>query len=209
MHAAARAAGPDDLDAITSALADAFSHDPVMTWAHPGELTERRAWLANMFGYLAEHRYIPLGQSVVTSGSASDGSATARGGALWLPVGSDDSDESFWRTHGEAFMAAIGGPNSRLIELSEAMDTNHPSEPHRYLLAIGVETSGQGSGLGSQMMKFSFAELDAAGEDAYLEATSVRSRALYERLGFETMGEFSAADSPPLWPMWRAARTSA
>ncbi len=39
---------------------------------------------------------------------------------------------------------------------------------------------------------------------AYLEATSPRSRALYERHGFEVTAELRAtADSPPMWAMWR------
>jgi hypothetical protein len=44
---------------------------------------------------------------------------------------------------------------------------------------------------------------DAAGEPAYLEATSSRSRALYERHGFEVTRELRCGDSPPLWAMWR------
>ena len=41
---------------------------------------------------------------------------------------------------------------------------------------------------------------------AYLEATSPRNRALYERHGFEVTGELRCADCPPLWAMWRAPR---
>jgi hypothetical protein len=39
---------------------------------------------------------------------------------------------------------------------------------------------------------------------AYLEASSPRNRALYERHGFEVMEECRYADDgPPLWRMWR------
>ena len=39
---------------------------------------------------------------------------------------------------------------------------------------------------------------------AYLEATSPRTRALYERHGFEVTGQFSAGhESLPAWRMWR------
>ncbi len=41
---------------------------------------------------------------------------------------------------------------------------------------------------------------------AYLEASSPRNRALYERHGFEVTGEIQVADSPPLWPMLRRPR---
>jgi len=39
---------------------------------------------------------------------------------------------------------------------------------------------------------------------AYLEATSPRNRALYERHGFKVTEEFTLGPgSPPLWRMWR------
>jgi len=50
------------------------------------------------------------------------------------------------------------------------------------------------------------AELDRCDVEtlpAYLEATSERNVALYERLGFEHLGELRLNNSPPLWPMRR------
>jgi hypothetical protein len=45
---------------------------------------------------------------------------------------------------------------------------------------------------------------DAEGVPAYLEASSPRNRALYERHGFEVTQEFRVgADAPPIWGMWR------
>ena len=44
---------------------------------------------------------------------------------------------------------------------------------------------------------------DRAGHPAYLEATSPRNKALYERHGFRTATPFAVAGGPPLWPMWR------
>ena len=38
---------------------------------------------------------------------------------------------------------------------------------------------------------------------AYHEATTPRNRALYERHGYVTVGEFRLPDGPPLWAMWR------
>ena len=35
---------------------------------------------------------------------------------------------------------------------------------------------------------------------------STRSRALYERFGFEVTAELRALDGPPLWAMWREPR---
>ncbi len=47
------------------------------------------------------------------------------------------------------------------------------------------------------------ARADREGSPAYLEATSRRNRALYERHGFVTIGELTVADCPPLYAMWR------
>ena len=38
---------------------------------------------------------------------------------------------------------------------------------------------------------------------AYHEATTPRNRALYERHGYVTQGEFTLPDGPTLWRMWR------
>jgi RimJ/RimL family protein N-acetyltransferase len=45
---------------------------------------------------------------------------------------------------------------------------------------------------------------DSDGVPAYLEASSERSAALYERLGFVHLGVLELPDgAPPLWPMRR------
>ena len=108
-----------------------------------------------------------------------------------------------WVEHGEAFADSIDGQMGRLGALAAAMDEHHPADDCWYLLAIGVRPSAQGRGLGGRMLTHTPEQIDTANEPAYLEATSSRSRALYERCGFEVTGEFAVDDSPPLWPMWR------
>jgi GNAT superfamily N-acetyltransferase len=68
------------------------------------------------------------------------------------------------------------------------------------------EPGAQGHGLGGALLAHTLRLADAAGEPAYLEASSTRSRVLYERHGFEVTGELSVDGSPPMWPMWRAPR---
>jgi GNAT superfamily N-acetyltransferase len=189
-----RHATADDLATVAAVLGDAFTDDPVMTWGFPDVATRPRLVEA-MFGYLAEHVYLPQGQSAVTDDAAS----------LWLPAGVTTGDE-FWVEHGEAFVTAIEGQVDRLATLAAAMDEHHPSAPHRYLLALGVRPAAQGRGLGSDLLAHALAQADEQGEPAYLEATSPRSRALYARHGFEVVDEFSADGSPPLWAMWREPR---
>ena len=44
---------------------------------------------------------------------------------------------------------------------------------------------------------------DHDGIPAYLEATSDRNRALYERHGFRVRGNIPLPGGPALWRMWR------
>jgi GNAT superfamily N-acetyltransferase len=85
------------------------------------------------------------------------------------------------------------------------VEGKHPRKPaHWYLAIMGVEPDWQGRGFGSKLMQPALEILDAQGTPAYLEASTLRSRALYERHGFAVTGEFNLpSDGPPLWQMWR------
>jgi len=82
----------------------------------------------------------------------------------------------------------------------------HPTEPHWYLPFIGVDPLRQGEGLGSALLQHALQIVDRDKLPAYLEATSADIRRLYERHGFEAIGEIQTADSPPLYPMLRNPR---
>jgi ribosomal protein S18 acetylase RimI-like enzyme len=85
------------------------------------------------------------------------------------------------------------------------MEGRHPRKPpHWYLAVMGVDPQWQGRGIGSKLMRPALETLDAEGMPAYLEASTPRSRALYERHGFAVTGEFNLpSGGPPLWQMWR------
>jgi ribosomal protein S18 acetylase RimI-like enzyme len=85
------------------------------------------------------------------------------------------------------------------------IERKHPARPgHYYLAAVGVEPAGQGRGLGSRLMFPILSEADAAGVASYLEASTPRSRLLYERHGFEVVEEIRLPrGGPAIWRMWR------
>ena len=85
------------------------------------------------------------------------------------------------------------------------MEGRHPRKPpHWYLAFMGVAPEWQGRGHGTALMQPALEILDAAGTPAYLESSTPRSRALYQRNGFEVTGEFNLPSAgPPLWQMWR------
>jgi ribosomal protein S18 acetylase RimI-like enzyme len=182
----------DDVDRLGAVLGDAFVDDPIMAWAFP-DLASRPRVLAGLFTFAARRLYVGFGACTLLGDEA---------GTLWRPFGAAPDDEAFER-HGDEFVTAIDGQVERIMTLGAAMDAAHPTEPHHYLLAIGVRPSAQGRGLGGELLRHTLRAADAAGEPAYLEASSVRSRALYERHGFEATGEIVVDDSPPMWPMWR------
>ena len=84
------------------------------------------------------------------------------------------------------------------------MERRHVRGPHYYFACIGVGPPAQGKGLGSSLMGHTLRRCDQEGLPAYLEASSERNAALYQRLGFEIKSEFRFRGSPPLWLMLRA-----
>lgn len=69
---------------------------------------------------------------------------------------------------------------------------------------IGVSPKHQGEGIGEALIRGVLERCDREGTPAYLEASSVRGRGLYERLGFSFTGRtVDLPYGPPMWPMWR------
>ena len=96
----------------------------------------------------------------------------------------------------------------RLNAFRKIADANHPkSQPHFYLMAIGVAPQFQGQGLGGAMLGATLTKIDEQKLPAYLESSSPKNVPLYRRHGFEVTKEMRAGDdAPPIWGMWRPAR---
>lgn len=197
MQDSVRIATAADVDGIVTVLTDSFADDPLMSWAFP-DLAMRSRRLAAMWRFMAAEGYLPFGVSTVVGGF----DVSAEAAALWLAPG-QVLDEGFWSARAGAFVASLEGDVERLSSMSDVLGAYHPSEPHWYLLAIGVSPPRQGGRLGSALLAHTLACADADGAGAYLEATTPRSRALYERHGFTVTGEMDIPGGPPVWPMWR------
>jgi GNAT superfamily N-acetyltransferase len=107
--------------------------------------------------------------------------------------------------------AAIDPDNERVELIGRLTAAIHPyGRAHEYLWMIGVAPERQGEGLGTVLIESVLDRCDREGLPAYLEASSARSRRLYERLGFEFTGTvLDLPDGPPMWPMWREPRKRA
>ena len=141
---------------------------------------------------------LPTGRAIVANGNS--------GVSLELPPGA-------WRmpfrgqvAHGLDFARVFGRRLPRAFALITQMERRHLREPHYYIPYVGVIPDAQGQGIGTSLLRETIDRCDRERLPAYLEATCEKNAALYARLGFEHLGEFSLGSSPPLWPMRRAPR---
>jgi GNAT superfamily N-acetyltransferase len=189
-----REGGTTDVPQLISALAAAFEEDPVFRWLLPKE-SQRFPRLLRFFELELRHVVLPVGR-VLTA-------AQCVGASLELPPSSWRMPLGAQIAHGPAFLRAFGARLPRAMALLTLMERRHIREPHYYIPYVGVAPDAQGQGLGTALLRPTLDRCDREGLPAYLEATSERNAALYERLGFERRGELRLGRSPPLWPMLR------
>ncbi|MER5223353.1 GNAT family N-acetyltransferase [Streptomyces flaveus] len=193
MGVAIRRAGEGDREAVTRLLDDAFQNDPVSSWVFPDAEDRRRTHpllMGAFLGIVLEAGYVDVTE---------DGSACA----LWLSVPAEAHEED---EDGPAqIREAVDPDNERIEQIAQLTAQVHPSgTAHEYLWMIAVSPERQGEGLGTALIQHVLDRCDREHLPAYLEASSARSRTLYERLGFTFMGRtLDLPDGPPMWPMWR------
>jgi GNAT superfamily N-acetyltransferase len=169
--------------------------DPVYTWMLPrGRRTNAR--LRALFTAELQQYGLP-GGSVWTT-------AACDGAVVTMPPGTWEMPMSMSLTQALVWIRAFGRRLSLAATVQRALEERHLREPHFYVRIVGVRTARQGQGLGSALMRPTLERADAAGLPAYIEASTERSAALYERLGFMHLGAVDLPEGgPPVWPMRR------
>jgi GNAT superfamily N-acetyltransferase len=191
-----REAAADAVPKVAAVLADAFIHDPVFTWLLPGSL-RLHARLRTMFAAEMEQYVLPNEGTVWTT-PALDGAVTE------LPPGAWEMPRTATGKQALKWMLAFGRRLPLAIRVQQAIEVRHPREPNFYVRTVGVRTALQGQGVGSALMQPTLQRADSAGLPTYIEASSERSAALYERLGFVHMDVLELPQGgPPLWLMRR------
>jgi GNAT superfamily N-acetyltransferase len=191
-----RTAAAGAVPKVAAALADAFISDPVYTWLLPGNL-RLQTRLRTMFAAEMEQYVVPNGGTVWTT-SGYDGAVTE------LPPGAGEMPKSFTGKEALKWMRAFGTRLALAGRVQRAMEERHLREPHFYVRTVGVRTALQGQGVGSALMQPTLERADSAGLPAYIEASSERSAALYERLGFVHLDVLELPEGgPPVWLMRR------
>lgn len=191
-----RIAGPDDVGLVAGILAAGFEDDPLMAWAFDDR---RRAKLEALFGVACEQTYVVHGRTYLRDDGA----------AAWFPSpGKQEPNDARSALVGTALVEAgcTGDELDRLGAIGAAMDAMHPTEPHWYLGMVACLPDRRGRGIGSSLLERSLADVDAAGDPAYLESSNPRNEPLYERFGFVVTGTIDAHGGPPMTAMWRPAR---
>jgi len=191
----------EELGAVAGAVAQAFFDDPQMRWIAPDD-GKRTLRLGPGFKTFIGRVWLPQGESYTHERMI--------GGAHWMPPGTWHMGLLAQLRLLPSIVRDIRGSTPRLLKLLGFQEKNHPREPaHWYLAAVGVAPAWQGRGFGSALMRPVLARCDTDGVPAYLEASSQRSRTLYERHGFEVIEECRCArEAPPLWRMWREPQPS-
>jgi GNAT superfamily N-acetyltransferase len=183
---------------VAAVLADAFVTDPVYSWLLPGRL-RLRTRLRTMFAVEIDQYVLRQGGTVWTT-YGYDGAVTT------LPPGAWQMPTSFTGTEALRWIRAFGTRLALAARVQRTAERCHLLEPHFYVRAVGVRTSLQGQGIGSALMQPTLHRAYAAGLPTYIEASSPRSAALYERLGFRHIELLALPDGgPPLWLMQRPA----
>ena len=186
-----RAAKREDATGMAQTLAAAFYDDQVFRHFSPDD--DRRAVMLPGFFDVFVEAYLTHGATHAHAGGA--------GAALWAYPGQDPISAD--AAYGERLEEIAGIDAPKLFDIVEALESQAPTEPHYHLQFLGVRPERQGEGLGGALMTPVLQRCDRDGIPAYLEATSDRNRALYERHGFRAHGAIPLPDGPALWRMWR------
>jgi ribosomal protein S18 acetylase RimI-like enzyme len=190
-----RKATDDDVPALAQALARAFYDDPVFQWLVPDDADRLRRSERGFELYLRKV-YMPHDECYTTDDVV--------GGALWEPPDTWQMGPLAQLRLLPSMLAAMGRRLPQLLRAIGALEANHPTKPHYYLPFVGVSPESQGRGTGTALMRPILDRCDAEGVPAYLEATTTRNRACYQRQGFEVTEEFHfPKGGPPSWRMWR------
>jgi GNAT superfamily N-acetyltransferase len=190
-----RRAGVDDFPLVAESLARAFERDPA--WAHllPDEGSRPERLLVF---FRAELTHLPRGHQVWMTEDRC-------GAAVWAEPGRWRAPRGTMLAEAAAMRRAFGRRLGLAARAQWRAARLHPrAESHWYLHYLGVVPERQGRGLGSRLMAPVLRRCDNDSIPAFLEASTERNGALYERHGFAVSGRFSMPGrGPELRQMWR------
>jgi GNAT superfamily N-acetyltransferase len=193
----ARIATAAELDATSALIARAFYNDPTWSWAFPDD--SKRLGQHKPFWRIFVNRAIEHRSAWVVDKFAS--------ASIWVPPGKPEMTEQD-ELELDALLARMVPKRADLIlDAFELFEEAHPREEEHWSLSLlGTDPDARGRGTGLGLLARNLEMIDEQGLPAYLEASNPANVALYERLGFETVGGFQLPDGGPfVTTMWREA----
>lgn len=190
-----RKARPGEVMALSRALARAFYEDPLSTYVLPDTSSRLRISEAGVELFL-KSAWLHLGETYVVG-------EPATGVCIWNPPDTWKIGIGKQLSMLPAMIRIYGRNLPRLLAALNSAESDHLTEPHYYLPMLGVEPESQGRGMGSALMYPVLSRCDTEQVPAYLESSTPRNRALYERHGFEVIGEFKLGREGPIFTRMR------
>ncbi|MFI2612780.1 GNAT family N-acetyltransferase [Kitasatospora sp. NPDC018619] len=104
-----------------------------------------------------------------------------------------------------ALLGDLAGHRAAAYEVAEqAVEPHRPEEPAWFLNTVAVAPEAQGRGLGSRVLASGIEAAAREGYPAFLETSTERNVAFYERLGFEVTAEVPLPEGGPrIWCLRR------
>jgi GNAT superfamily N-acetyltransferase len=184
-----------DVDAGAHVLARAFEDDPHFSWIVRDEET-RLERLERAFALFIRAIWLPQDHGLIHE--------QLIGAALWMPPRTWHVPIPTQLRLTPATVRVLRADTPRLLWALTFIERKHPRAPHWYLPIIGVTPAWQGRGYGSALLGATLRRFDRERAPAYLEASTPRNVALYERHGFKVIERCTyARTAPPMWRMWR------
>lgn len=101
----------------------------------------------------------------------------------------------------------LGPPSlGRVCAWLGAWAKHDPADHHWHLGPLAIDHHLQGCGIGSKLMQVFSAQMDAVGQDAYLETDKLMNVDFYRRFGFEVIAEEEVLGVPNWFMRRRPAR---
>jgi GNAT superfamily N-acetyltransferase len=188
---------PSQSDALATVLSRAFYDGPEFRYIMPDD-EDRLALLPEVFrtSIRASQLY---GEIHTTPGGD--------GAALWIAPRPTVTPARMVRIGFLLMPLRLGWANfKRCRDLGERLDVVHQrliAGPHWYLLALGVEPSKQGRGIGEALIEPVLARADSEGLPCYLETFNERNLPFYKRHAFQIAGGGNIPEGPDFWTMIR------
>ncbi len=182
-------------------LAAAFSADPIVRYFLP-ETPSTKLYASERISY-AMLRFGQPYQHVYTTAN------TLKGVAIWLPPNAASGSQIWHLFQSGLFATPVYFRRDRMVKGMQFLmreSKNHEkqmSEPHWYLLVLGIAPEYQGQGVGGELVLPVLQQADRDQTPCYLETSTEGGVRFYQRHGFEIVDGAIVADGMRYWSMKR------